>query len=236
MVSPSEALQVVTTRLRHAATEAGRDPASITLVAVGKTQPASALRALAELGQRDFGESYVQEARTKQAELAGLPLTWHFIGPIQSNKTRAIAEHFDWAHGVGRAKIAERLSDQRPAHLPALNCCIEVNLDMEASKSGLPEHEVAALAEHIAALPRLKLRGLMAIPAPSENATLQRAKFRRLRELRDALNARGLGLDTLSMGMSDDFEAAILEGATHIRVGTALFGAREHCRAEGAGA
>jgi pyridoxal phosphate enzyme (YggS family) len=224
-------------RIHRAATDAGRDPAEITLVAVGKTHPASALRAFAELGQRDFGESYVQEALAKQSELSGPPpirppliwpnLIWHFVGPIQSNKTRAIAAHFDWVHGVDRQKIAARLSDQRPSNLPALNCCIEVNLDMEASKSGVPENEVAALAERIAALPRLSLRGLMAIPAPSGDMTRQRAKFRRLRELRDALNTRGLGLDTLSMGMSDDFEAAIMEGATHLRIGTALFGARE---------
>jgi hypothetical protein len=196
------------------------------LVAVSKTHPAEMVRAAAAAGQRDFGENYVQEALAKIAALSDLPLAWHFIGPIQSNKTRAIAESFHWVHSVDREKIAVRLSDARPAHLPPLNVCIEVNVSGEASKSGVAPEELAALAKHVSSLPRLALRGLMAIPEPTPDAELQRRRFRMLRELKDALVGEGLALDTLSMGMSADLETAIAEGATMVRVGTAIFGER----------
>ena len=204
-----------------------RDPATVGLLAVSKTQPAAAIREAAAAGIRDFGENYLQEALDKQAELDDLPLTWHFIGPIQSNKTKAIAEHFGWVHSVDRLKIAQRLSDQRPAALPPLNICLQVNVSGEASKSGCAPQEVQQLARAITALPRLRLRGLMCIPAPSEDPAEQRAAFARLRQLRDEL---ALDLDTLSMGMSQDLEAAIAEGATWVRIGTALFGARDYGR------
>ena len=175
-----------------------------------------------------MGENYLQEALAKQLELTDLPLTWHFIGPIQSNKTRAIAEHFDWVHSVDRLKIAQRLSEQRPAGLPALNVCVQVNVSGEASKSGCNPDELPALAQAIAALPHLKLRGLMAIPEPTDDPAAQAAAFARVRQLQDSLN---LGLDTLSMGMSHDLEAAIAQGATWVRIGTALFGARDYGQA-----
>lgn len=204
-----------------------REPATVGLLAVSKTQPAAAIRDAFAAGLRDFGENYLQEALDKQAELDDLPLTWHFIGPIQSNKTKAIAEHFDWVHSVNRLKIAQRLSDQRPEALPPLNICLQVNVSGEASKSGCAPQEVQQLARAITALPRLRLRGLMCIPAPSEDPAEQRAAFARLRQLRDEL---ALDLDTLSMGMSQDLEAAIAEGATWVRIGTALFGARDYGR------
>ena len=213
----------VATRIREAAQAAARDPDEVHLLAVSKTQPAEAIRHASAAGLGDFGENYLQEALDKQAELADLPLTWHFIGPIQSNKTKAIAEHFDWVHSVDRLKIAQRLSAQRPASLPPLNVCLQVNVSGEASKSGCEPQEVASLAKEIAALPRLRLRGLMAIPEPTEDPAEQRAAFARLRQLQEALDLR---LDTLSMGMSQDLEAAIAEGATWVRIGTALFGAR----------
>lgn len=197
------------------------------LLAVSKTQPAEAIREAFDAGLRDFGENYLQEALEKQADLADLPLRWHFIGPIQSNKTKAIAEHFDWVHSVDRLKIAQRLSEQRPDALGPLNICIQVNVSGEASKSGCSPEAVAALAETIATLPRLRLRGLMTIPAPTENPVEQRQAFARLRRLKETL---GADLDTLSMGMSQDLEAAIAEGATWVRIGTALFGAREYGR------
>ncbi|QPI09379.1 YggS family pyridoxal phosphate-dependent enzyme [Stutzerimonas stutzeri] len=216
-------------RIREAAQAVGREPATVGLLAVSKTQPAAAIRDAFAAGLRDFGENYLQEALDKQAELDDLPLTWHFIGPIQSNKTKAIAEHFDWVHSVDRLKIAQRLSDQRPAALPPLNICLQVNVSGEASKSGCAPQEVQQLARAITALPRLRLRlrGLMCIPAPSEDPAEQRAAFARLRQLRDEL---ALDLDTLSMGMSQDLEAAIAEGATWVRIGTALFGARDYGR------
>ncbi|EIK54910.1 TIM-barrel fold family protein [Stutzerimonas stutzeri TS44] len=217
----------VAARIREAAQAAQRDPATVGLLAVSKTQPASAVREAFAAGLGDFGENYLQEALEKQALLADLPLTWHFIGPIQSNKTKAIAEHFAWVHSVDRLKIAERLSDQRPAHLPPLNVCLQVNVSDEQSKSGCSESEARELAAAIAALPRLRLRGLMCIPAPSDDPAVQRAAFARLRRLRDEL---GADLDTLSMGMSQDLEAAIAEGATWVRIGTALFGARDYGR------
>lgn len=176
------------------------------------------------LGQRDFGESYLQEALAKQARLTDFDIVWHFIGPIQSNKTRAIASHFSWVHSVDRLKIAQRLSDQRPPQLPPLNVCIEVNVSGEASKSGTALAGLPDLAAAVARLPRLKLRGLMAIPAPTDEFEQQRAAFRALRQALEALPSEGL--DTLSMGMSDDLEAAVYEGSTMVRVGSAIFGPR----------
>lgn len=219
-------LQAVRARMAQATKAAGRDVASVQLLAVSKTFDAAAVRLLAAAGQRAFGENYLQEALGKQALLKDLALTWHFIGPIQSNKTRAIAERFDWVHGVDRLKIAERLSAQRPQALPPLQVCIEVNVSGETSKGGVSAGELPVLAAAVSALPRLRLRGLMAIPAPTPDPAMQRAAFRRMREAYEALRASGHALDTLSMGMSADLEAAILEGATIVRVGTALFGER----------
>jgi pyridoxal phosphate enzyme (YggS family) len=224
--TPDRLLHAVQGRIARAAAEAGRDVAAVRLLAVSKTFDAAAVRALAACGQREFGENYVQEALDKQAALADLPLVWHFIGPIQSNKTRAIAEHFSWVHGIDRLKIAERLSAQRPDGLPPLQVCIELNVSGEASKGGVGVAELPALADAVAALPRLQLRGLMAIPAPASDLAAQRAAFRQVRAAFELLVARGHALDTLSMGMSADLEAAILEGASIVRVGTALFGAR----------
>ena len=215
----------VEARIRAAALAVQRDVTSIHLLAVSKTKPAAALREAYAAGVRDFGENYLQEARAKQVELADLPLCWHFIGPIQSNKTRAIAEHFAWVHSVDRLKIAQRLSEQRPADLPPLNICIQVNVSGEASKSGCTPADLPALATAISALPRLKLRGLMAIPEPTEDRAEQDAAFATVRDLQASLN---LALDTLSMGMSHDLESAIAQGATWVRIGTALFGARDY--------
>ncbi|PHH41272.1 MULTISPECIES: YggS family pyridoxal phosphate-dependent enzyme [Pseudomonas] len=215
----------VSSRIQAAAKAANRDEHSIQLLAVSKTKPAQALREAYAAGLRDFGENYLQEALGKQLELADLPLIWHFIGPIQSNKTRAIAEHFDWVHSVDRLKIAQRLSEQRPAELPPLNICIQVNVSGEASKSGCTPADLPALAEAISALPRLKLRGLMAIPEPTEDRAEQDAAFAAVQRLQASLN---LPLDTLSMGMSHDLESAIVQGATWVRIGTALFGARDY--------
>jgi pyridoxal phosphate enzyme (YggS family) len=198
----------------------------VQLVAVSKTFSADAIRAALGHGQSRFGESYVQEALSKIAALADAEIEWHFIGPIQSNKTREIAAHFDWVHGVDRLKIAQRLNDQRPAQLAALNVCIQVNISGEATKSGVAPDQVESLARAVLALPRLKLRGLMAIPAPRDAFEEQRAACAALRAVFERLRARGIELDTLSMGMSDDLEAAIAEGATLVRVGTAIFGAR----------
>lgn len=209
--------QIACARQRHEATQ------SVILLAVSKRQPVEAIAALAEAGQCAFGESYLQEATEKQQALAGLALEWHFIGPIQSNKTRAIAEQFSWVHSVDRLKIAERLSEQRPADLPPLNLCLQVNISGEATKSGCDPAAVAELVAAIGALPRLRLRGLMAIPAPALEFEQQRQPFAALRQLQQSLVGP---FDTLSMGMSDDLEAAIAEGSTLVRVGTALFGAR----------
>ena len=218
----------VEARIRAAALAVQRDVTSIHLLAVSKTKPAGALREAHAAGIRDFGENYLQEARAKQVELADLPLCWHFIGPIQSNKTRDIAEHFAWVHSVDRLKIAQRLSEQRPADLPPLNICIQVNVSGEASKSGCTPTDLPALAAAISALPRLKLRGLMAIPEPTEDRAEQDAAFAQVRTLQERLN---MGLDTLSMGMSHDLESAIAQGATWVRIGTALFGARDYGQA-----
>lgn len=216
----------VLARLQDAASRYGRP--TPTLLAVSKTHPAAAIRTLFNLGQRAFGESYWQEAQGKLAELADLPIDWHFIGPLQSNKTRPIAEHFHWVHGVDRDKIARRLSEQRPVHLPPLNICLQVNLDDEASKSGVAPDEILALALAVKDLPRLQLRGLMCIPEPHNSIDAQRATFARMGALLHQLKDAGIsGLDTLSMGMSDDMEAAVAEGSTIVRVGTAIFGVRE---------
>jgi pyridoxal phosphate enzyme (YggS family) len=215
-------------RIARAALTFSRNPRDISLLAVSKTFDHSAVRAAAQAGQRDFGENYLQEAIDKQKAVADSKLIWHFIGPIQSNKTRGIAENFAWAHSVDRLKIAERLSAQRPDALPPLNVCLEINISHEASKSGISSEALLDLAEQVAALPRLRLRGLMAIPAPTSDVVQQRTAFYRIRTLYNALNARGLGLDTLSMGMSGDYEAAIAEGSTMVRIGSAIFGARTY--------
>ena len=199
---------------------------SVTLCAVSKAQPATAIRAAYDAGQTVFGENYLQEALQKQAELEDCAIAWHFIGPIQSNKTQPIARHFDWVHSVDRLKIAQRLSDARPSDLPPLNICLQVNISEEASKSGASGQELLELALNIKQLPHLQLRGLMAIPAPCSNFEQQRDQFRQVRALFDHLNSHGLQLDTLSIGMSGDFAAAIAEGATLVRIGTAIFGAR----------
>ena len=219
-------MQVVRARIAAAARAAGREPVAIALLAASKTFAAGAVRAAHAAGQREFGENYVQEGLEKIAKLSALPLIWHFIGPIQSNKTRAIAEHFDWVHSVAREKIALRLAQARPPELSPLDICLQVNVSGEASKSGVAPAEVRPLAEAVRTLPRLRLRGLMAVPEPSDDIGLQRRRFRGLRILLEQLNAAGFGLDTLSMGMSQDLEAAIMEGATIVRVGTAIFGER----------
>jgi pyridoxal phosphate enzyme (YggS family) len=219
-------LQAVKSRIAAACAAAGRDPRDIVLVAVSKTFPAAAVRAAHAAGQRDFGENHAQEAATKIEALADLALVWHFIGPIQSNKTRLVAERCAWVHSIDRLKIAERLSAQRPDALPPLQACLQVNVSGEATKSGVAPDEAPALARAVAALPRLRLRGLMTIPEPTDDPALQRRRFESLRALKDRLVADGLALDTLSMGMSDDLEAAVAAGATMVRVGTAIFGAR----------
>ena len=226
MTSIASNLQAVKLNIAQAAMRARRDAGNIKLLAVSKVFPEEAVIEANKAGQYAFGESYVQEALDKIAALRDLPLEWHFIGPIQSNKTRAIAENFAWVHSVDRLKIAERLSAQRPQNMPPLNVCIQVNVSGEDSKSGVAPGEVFELAQAVAQLPLLKLRGLMAIPAPAEGLEAQRLPFAQLRELMRQLNAQGLELDTLSMGMSHDLEAAIREGATIVRVGSAIFGER----------
>jgi pyridoxal phosphate enzyme (YggS family) len=228
MTTLEERLAGVRQRIAQACEAAGRDRASVSLLAVSKLQPAQAVRQAQQAGQRAFGENYVQEALDKMAALADLrpALEWHLIGPLQSNKTRTVAEAFDWVHSVDRLKIAQRLSDQRPPGLPPLNICLQVNISGEASKSGLSPEELPDVARAAAALPRLRLRGLMAIPEPAQGFDAQRAPHRALRRLLQQLQAQGLELDTLSMGMSDDLEAAVAEGSTMVRVGTAVFGAR----------
>lgn len=213
-------------RVARAAARAGRSAQSVTLLAVTKAQPAEVVRAAADLGLTQFGESYLQEALEKLDALQDRSLTWHFVGRIQANKTRGLAERFAWVHAVDRLKIAQRLAEQRPHHAPPLNVCLQVRLGDEAGKGGIAAGELPALARAVAQLPRLTLRGLMCIPPEETEAARQHAWFRELRRLYDALNAGGAALDTLSMGMSGDFEAAIEEGATIVRIGTALFGAR----------
>ena len=227
MTTIANSLQAVRQRIALAAGAAGRPVAGIQLLAVSKAFPAAAVRHAYAAGQRAFGESYVQEAVEKVAELNDLPLKWHFIGPLQSNKTRPIAESFAWVHSLDRARIADRLSSGRPANLPDLQVCLQVNISNEASKGGVAPEDLPALARHVRTLPRLKLRGLMAIPEPTGDPVKQCLAFVRLRQLLEQLNAEGFQLDTLSMGMSDDLEAAIAEGATIVRVGAAIFGERE---------
>ena len=216
----------VRSRIHNAAVASGRDPGAVTLVAVTKTQTAETMRLAATAGVTDFGENYLKEALDKMDLLAGLGLLWHFIGAIQSNKTRAIAERFDWVHSIDRLEVARRLSEQRPFHAPPLNVCIQVALVPEPNKSGVAPAALEPLALGLAELPRMRLRGLMCLPPPQPDAAAERAIFARLRELAAELNAGGLKLDTLSMGMSGDFESAIAEGATIVRIGTALFGPR----------
>ena len=216
----------VRSRIRRAAVAADRDPAAITLVAVTKSQTAESIRLAATAGVTDFGENYLQEAAAKMDLLADLSLRWHFIGGIQSNKTRAIAERFDWVHSIDRLSVARRLSEQRPFHAPPLNLCIQVELVPEPNKGGVAPGDVRPLAAAAAELPRVRLRGLMCVPPPQTNDMETRAVFARLRTLLEELNASGHNLDTLSMGMSGDFESAIAEGATLVRIGTALFGSR----------
>ncbi len=228
MTTITNRLQAVHQRLTNACTRAGRSADSVTLLAVSKTQPAEAVRAAHAAGQRAFGENYVQEGLAKIEALADLrpELEWHLIGPLQSNKTRVVAEAFDWVHSIDRLKIAQRLSEQRPAWAAPLQVCLQINVSGEDSKSGVAPAELPALAQAVTALPRLRLRGLMAIPEPAGDEAAQRQPHRALRELLEALRQQGLALDTLSMGMSADLEAAVLEGATLVRVGTAIFGER----------
>jgi pyridoxal phosphate enzyme (YggS family) len=216
----------VRSRINQAAKAAGRDPAEVTLVAVTKAQTAESIRVAATAGVTDFGENYVQEATSKMDLLSGLAVRWHFIGSIQSNKTRVIAERFDWVQSIDRLSIARRLAEQRPYHAPPLNLCIQVELVPEPNKGGIAPGELGPLASAVAALPRVCLRGLMCVPPPQLNVAAERAVFARLRALLEELNANGHRLDTLSMGMSGDFESAIAEGATLVRIGTALFGNR----------
>jgi len=233
----SENLQLVQHRIANSAQAAGRDPASITLLAVSKTFDVQAVLAAAQAGQRAFGENYVQEAidkiattRDMRAHNPDLQLEWHFIGPIQSNKTRQIAEHFDWVHSVDRLKIAQRLSEQRPAEMPPLQICLQVNVSGEATKSGLEPDELLELARAVVLLPNIRLRGLMAIPEPTEDVQQQRAAFAKLQLMQNDLQAVGIQTDTLSMGMSADMAAAIAEGATIVRIGTAIFGVRDYAK------
>lgn len=226
MTTIANNLQDVRARIAAACAAAGRDAGAVALLAVSKTFGADAVRAAWAAGQAAFGENYIQESVDKIAALRGLPLAWHCIGPIQSNKTRLVAEHFNWVHTVDRLKIAERLSAQRPEGAGPLNVCIQVNIDGGPTKSGVAPADVLALARAVAALPRLRLRGLMTIPEPAPDFAAARAVHARTRALFDELNAAGLGLDTLSMGMSADLEAAIAAGSTMVRVGTAIFGAR----------
>lgn len=228
MTTIASNLQAVRAVIAASAASAGRVADEISLLAVSKTFPADALREAYSAGQRRFAESYVQEALEKIAALQDLAIEWHFIGPIQSNKTRSIAGHFSWVHSVDRLKIAERLSAQRPAHLPHLQLCLQVNISHEASKSGVSPDELSDLARAIVKLPNLVLRGLMAVPAASDDIAEQCAGFAQLRELYEHLQQQGLHLDTLSMGMSHDFPAAISEGATMVRIGSAIFGKRDY--------
>lgn len=228
MDSIADKVMAVRQQIDTATRDAGRPPGSVHLLAVSKTRSADELRQAFAAGQRAFGENYLQEALDKMAALRDLPIEWHFIGPIQSNKTRAIAEHFDWVHSVDRLKIARRLSEQRPLERPPLNICLQVNISLEASKSGCLPDDVPRLARDVAALPNLRLRGLMAIPEASIDPDAQRRPFAALRDLLQQLQDELPQLDTLSMGMSGDMIAAIREGATLVRIGTALFGVRDY--------
>lgn len=227
MSAIADNLQAVRQRLHAAEMAAGRTPGSVTLLAVSKTKPLSDVLLAAGAGQREFGENYVQEGVDKLVA-APKELEWHFIGPLQSNKTRPVAEHFDWVHSIERLKIGQRLSAQRPATLPALQVCLQVNVSGEASKSGCHPDETLDLCRQIAGLPNLRLRGLMAIPEPADDPLAQRRPFQQLRELYEYVRAAGIPLDTLSMGMTHDLEAAVAEGATIVRIGTAIFGERDY--------
>ncbi len=227
MIRVTENFRKIQDLLAKAAADAGRRPEDVKLLAVSKKKPASAVAEAADAGQRDFGENFVQEGVAKMADVGRDDLVWHFIGHLQANKTRAVAEHFSWVHTIDREKIARRLSEQRPHYADDLDVCIEVNIDSESSKAGVGPDDVPALADAVASLPRLRLRGLMCLPAMREGFDDQRKPFAALRKLLLALNARGHSLDTLSMGMSADYAAAIHEGATIVRLGTALFGARD---------
>ena len=228
MSAIADNLQAVQARISKAAAAVGRSPEAVRLLAVSKTWPLSCVVDAAEAGQRAFGENYVQEGIDKIASISGRNLEWHFIGPLQSNKTKPVAEHFDWVHSIERLKTAEHLSAQRPTYLPPLQVCVQVNVSGEASKSGCAPHEALALCRAVAALPGLQLRGLMAIPEPVDDAQAQRLPFRQLHQLSEQIRAAGLPLDTLSMGMSHDLEAAVAEGATIVRIGTAIFGERNY--------
>jgi PLP dependent protein len=234
MSAISQNLQGVRASIARAATNVGRDPQQVMLLAVSKTFGPQAVIEAAAAGQRAFGENYLQEALDKMVAVSAaqpdVRLEWHFIGPIQSNKTRQIATHFDWVHAIDREKIAQRLSEQRPPELPPLNVCLQVNVSGEASKSGVAPDEVLGLAQVVAALPRLRLRGLMAIPEPAEGFEAQRVPFRQMHQLFEQLRQQGIALDTLSMGMSADMAAAIAEGSTMVRVGTAIFGKRDYAK------
>ena len=227
MRSIPDNLQAVKDRIAGAARAAGREPVAVTLLAVSKTHAPALIEQAFGAGQRAFGENYVQEALDKMGALARLPIEWHLVGPLQSNKTRAAAERFQWVHTLDREKIARRLSEQRPEAMPPLDVLVQVNASGEASKSGVVPREAAALAKAVAALPRLRLRGLMTVPEPTDDERLQRARFREVRELYESLRREGLALDTLSMGMTADMEAAIAEGSTMVRIGTAIFGERQ---------
>ncbi|MDX3907514.1 MAG: YggS family pyridoxal phosphate-dependent enzyme [Pigmentiphaga sp.] len=230
MSSIADNIDTVRRRIERAAQACGRDPGGIALLAVSKTFPPEAVRQAHRAGQRAFGESYVQEAVAKLAALEDLrgDSEWHFIGPLQSNKARLVAMHFDWVHSIDRLKIAQRLSDHRPAGMADLQLCIQVNIDAQPTKSGVAPGEALALATSIQGLPRVRLRGLMCIPAPQQDPARQREVFARLATLLQDLNRAGMDLDTLSMGMSDDLEAAVAAGASIVRVGTAIFGARDY--------
>ena len=226
--APSHAVLAIRAALDAAARTAGRDPADVTLVAVSKTFPVDAVRAAHAAGQRHFGENYVQEGCAKIDSLRDLEgAVWHFIGPLQSNKSRMVAERFDWVHSIDRENIARRLSDQRPDGMPPLRVCIQVNVSGEDTKSGVAPDQVLPLAQAIATLPNLELRGLMAIPAPAEDTEAQRVPFAALRRIRESLSAEGIHLPDLSMGMSADYAAAVMEGATLVRIGSAIFGTRQ---------
>jgi len=228
MTDVASRLAAVNGRIREFEARYGRAPGSVRLLAVSKTKPAEDVAAAFAAGQRAFGENHLQDALGKldHPALAGLALEWHFIGPLQSNKTRPVAERFQWVHSLDRLKVARRLSEQRPAGLGPLDVCIQLNISAQASKSGIDEGDLAAFADAVADLPRLRLRGLMAIPAPAEGLDAQRAPFRRLREAAERLRDAGHAVDTLSMGMTDDMEAAVAEGSTLVRIGTAIFGPR----------
>jgi len=227
VIGVTENLRKIRDLLDKSAVDAGRRPGDVHLLAVSKKQPLAKVFEAVAAGQRDFGENTVQEGIEKVTKLAEKALTWHFIGHLQTNKTRVVAEHFDWVHTIDRIKTARRLSEQRPAALPDLQVCVQVNIDEEASKSGVAPGDVAELAHAVTELPRLRLRGLMCLPAMRDNFESQRVPFARLRELAEDLGRRGITMDTLSMGMSDDFRAAIFEGATIVRIGTAVFGPRD---------